>query len=180
MTAPRLGNGPDRFGPLTRLLHWLSAAAVLFLLGLGAYVARMDVTLSRLWLFGLHKTTGFLVLALTVIRVAWHLHSPPPAPLPDTPWRMAAARAVHRALYVLLLLIPLLGWAASSATGLDVVIFGRWTLPPIAPVSESWEAALFLVHRILAWTLAALVLVHVAGALTRQDGTLRRMLRGHR
>ncbi len=178
MIPGALGNTPDRFGLVTRLLHWVTALAVFGLLGLGTYIARMQVNLSNLWLFGLHKSLGVTVLSLTLLRIAWHLWTPPPPPLPDVPWRTRLARAVHRTIYALLLLIPVFGWAASSATGLDVVVFSRWTLPPIAPVSEAWEAALFLVHRVLATTLAVLILIHVAGALTRRDGTLWRMISG--
>ena len=81
-----------------------------------------------------------------------------------------------------MLAVPLSGWAYGSATGIDTVIFGRITLPPVAPVSPDWEAALVILHRTLAWSLLGLVALHVAGALeraaVRRDGTLRRMLTG--
>ncbi|SEG30236.1 cytochrome b [Jhaorihella thermophila] len=178
MMSGTLVNTPNRFGLITRLLHWATAIAVLGLLVLGTYIARMQVNLSNLWLFGLHKSIGVTALLLTLLRIAWHIWTPPPPPLPDARWRIALARAVHRAIYALLLLTPIFGWAASSATGLDVVVFNRWTLPAMAPVSEAWETALFLIHRVLATTLAVLIVVHVAGALTRRDGTLWRMIWG--
>ena len=87
----------------------------------------------------------------------------------------------HAALYGLLVVIPLSGWAASSASGLDVMLFDRWTIPPIAPVSDAWENAAWAVHGAATKLLMGLVLVHVAGALKREmdgDGTLTRMLRG--
>ena len=80
----------------------------------------------------------------------------------------------------MMLAIPLSGWIASSATGLDVMILDRWVVPPIAPVSEAWEKSFFAVHRLLTKALMALILLHVAGALKRAwagDGTLRRMTR---
>jgi cytochrome b561 len=171
------------FSPLTRVLHWLMAAGILGTFALGAYVARMEVGLSNLWLFGLHKTLGISLFALALIRLLWHRLRPPPGPLPGPPeWQMALARATHRALYVLMFAVPLSGWAYASATGLDVLIFNRFVLPPIAPVSELWEARLLLLHRTLTWTLLALVALHVAGALKRglisRDGTIARMIRG--
>ena len=79
-----------------------------------------------------------------------------------------------------MLTVPLAGWAASSATGIDTILFGRWTLPRIAPVSEAWDRWGFALHGGLALALAALVTLHIAGALWRhwghQDATLRRML----
>lgn len=171
------------FGRMTRMLHWAMAAGILGTAALGAYIARMEVGLSNLWLFGLHKTIGICLLALALLRLAWHRLSPPPGPLPGPrPWERTLARATHRALYVLMLAVPLAGWAYASATGLDVLVFNRFVLPPIAPVSEAWETGLQLLHRTLAWALLALVALHVAGALKRtfvaRDGTLARMLFG--
>lgn len=175
---------PDRsFGLLTRVLHWLMALGILTTFALGAYVARMEVGLSNLWLFGLHKTLGISLLALAGVRLLWHRLKPPPGPLPGPPeWQMALARATHRALYILMFAVPLSGWAYASATGLDVLIFNRFVLPPIAPVSETWEARLLLLHETLTWTLLGLIALHVAGALKRglisRDGTIARMIRG--
>ncbi len=171
------------FGRMTRMLHWIMAIGILGTFVLGAYVARMQVGLGNLWLFGLHKTIGISLLALALCRLGWHRLYPPPEPLPGPPpWQMRLARHTHRALYVLMLVVPLSGWAYASATGLDVLIFNRITVPGIAPVSEAWENGLLLVHRILTWTLIALVCLHVAGALKRsfvdRDGTLSRMIFG--
>jgi cytochrome b561 len=51
---------------------------------------------------------------------------------------MVRSRVVHPALYALVVAIPLSGWIASSATGIDTLLFDRWTLPAIAPVSALW------------------------------------------
>lgn len=159
------------------------AAGILGTLALGLYVARMESGLSNLWLYGLHKTLGVTLLALALLRLVWHRLRPPPGPLPGPPaWMLALARGTHRALYALMLAVPLSGWAYASATGLDVVVFGDVTLPAIAPVSEGWEDALHLLHVVLTRLMMALILLHVAGsfrrALVERDGTLARMLFG--
>ena len=175
-------NGPAEFGILTRLLHWLMAAGVLFMLALGSYLLRMEPGLANLWLYGLHKTLGIALLTLVLLRLIWHRISPPPRPLgPPNGWETRAARLSHGGIYALLLIIPLSGWSASSATGIDVMIFDRWTLPPLAPVSAAWEDAGFAVHGLATKALMALLVLHVAAALWRAfggDGTLRRMIRG--
>lgn len=177
-----LRNTAATFGWLTRGLHWLTAALVLAAVPLGLWIARMEPSLAALRYYGWHKTLGITVLALIVLRLCWHRVSPPPAPLPSgPPWQDRLARAVHAGLYIALVAMPLSGWIASSATGIDTVVFGRWTLPSIAPVSERWETAGFAVHGILAWGVVALVALHVAGAIRRglkSDGTMRRMIRG--
>lgn len=177
-----LRNGSDSFGWLTRGLHWSIAALVLGQWALGTAIAGMQASLSNLWLFGLHKSVGVTILALMVLRLAWHRLSPPPPPLPGVaPWQIALARATHVGFYVLLVLAPLSGWIASGASGLDVVVFGGVVLPPLAPASVAVEDAFFLVHDVLTKALLALIALHVAGAVKRAvagDGTLRRMIRG--
>ena len=175
-------NRPAEFGLVSRVLHWLMALGILLMLALGSYLVRMQPGLANLWLFGLHKTIGIALLALVILRLIWHRISPPPLPLgPENAWETRLARLAHGALYALLLIIPLSGWSASSATGIDVMIFDRWTLPPLAPVSEAWEKAGFAIHGIATKALIGLLVLHVAGALWRAwagDGTLRRMIRG--
>lgn len=176
-------NTPERFGSVTRALHWVTVILVFAALVLGNRIAHMEVSLSALKFFGYHKTLGISVLALIVFRILWHVFSPPPKPLQHgVGWQDGLAKAVHRAFYVLLLAMPLTGWAASSASGIDTVVFGRWTMPAIAPVSERWEEVGFVIHGIIAKLLVATILLHVGGALYRavlkKDGTLRRMITG--
>lgn len=177
-----LVNSAGGFGLVSRLIHWVMALALLGMLGLGTLLQNMQPGLANLWLYGLHKTIGITLLALVVLRGLWHRWSPPPAPIGGVPvWQMRAALWVHRALYLLMLAIPLSGWIASSATGIDVMFAERWVMPVLAPVSEAWENAGFAVHGALTKLLMALVVLHVAGALKRAwagDGTLRRMVTG--
>lgn len=174
-------NGPEEFGLVTRILHWLTMALVLGLLVLGTRLEDMEPGLANLWLYSLHKTTGLAVLALILLRILWHLASPPPRPLGDPGPTLLLARAVHWAFYLLLIAIPLAGWAGSSATGIDVMIADRWVVPPLVEPSEKAEDFWFAVHGILTKILIGLIALHVAGAAKRAlagDGTLRRMTRG--
>ncbi len=175
-------NTANSFGLISRLLHWTMALAVIAMLALGTVIADMQPDLSTLWLYGLHKTVGIIILSLAVTRLIWHRISPPPPPIgPPRAWEARAARAAHVVFYLLLIAIPVSGWFASSATGLDVMLFDRWILPPIAPVSELWEERGFEVHEALTTVLIGLIIIHVLAALKRQiegDGTLTRMIKG--
>ncbi len=176
-----LTNGPAEFGLVTRLIHWTMMLIILGQLALGLRLDSMEPGLANLWLYGLHKTIGFLVLALTVLRIAWHIASPPPPPLGPRTALFWAARAAHWAIYVLLIAIPFTGWLGSSATGIDVMFADRWTVPAPIEASEEAETFWFGLHDILTKLLAALLVLHILGALKRQaegDGTLTRMLRG--
>ncbi|MGH1370096.1 MAG: cytochrome b [Maritimibacter sp.] len=172
-----IANTPARFGLLSRAIHWVMAVGIIALLALGTYIDNMTPGLSNLWLFGLHKSLGLSMLLLAVFRIIWHRVSPPPAPLPAPRWQEVAAKTAHHLLYALLLLVPLSGWIGAAATGIDVSLWGV-TLPPIAPVSEAWDKTAFVAHGILTKLLFIVLLVHIAGALKRRDGTLKRMVSG--
>ena len=177
-------NGPNSFGWVSRLLHWLMAIGLLGNLGFGAYLARTEPTFSTLWMYGAHKSAGMTLLILVLLRIVWHRISPVPEPVSQNvpKWQHAAARAGHLALYLLMLAVPLSGWIASSATGIPTIVFNQWTLPGIAPVSETWDTLGFAAHGILTKLLIAVVIIHVAAALQHaviyQNATLRRMVSG--
>ena len=61
------------------------------------------------------------------------------------------------------------------------MLFDRWTIPAIAPVSALWEERGFALHELLTKLLLALLALHMGAALKREmdgDGTLRRMVTG--
>lgn len=176
-----LRNSPTEFGLVTRALHWGTMLLVIAMLALGNRIASMPPALDTLWLYGLHKTLGILILGLVLARIVWHVASPPPLPIGPRGVAFWAARAAHWGFYLLLIALPLTGWAGSSATGIDTVIANRWTLPPLVEASEAAEAFWFRVHGILTKVLIGLITLHMLGALKREmegDGTLTRMLKG--
>ncbi len=175
-------NDPQHFGLVSRLIHWAMAVLIIGMLILGTKLGNMQPGLANLYLYGLHKTGGFVTLALIIIRLIWHHYSPPPAPLgPPGHWTNRAAKLAHKLIYGLILAIPLSGWVASSATGIDVMFADTIVIPPIAPVSAAWEHWGFLAHGVLTKLLIGVLALHVLGALKRgidQDGTLERMIGG--
>jgi cytochrome b561 len=134
---------------------------------------------TRLKLYNWHKWAGITILLLSALRLAWRLtHRPPPDGLMPL-WQARAANAAHGLLYVLFFAVPLSGWAYSSAAGFPVVWFGVFPLPDFVSPDRELAQTLKQAHKILAFLLAATVLLHVAGALKHQfldkDGLLARM-----
>ena len=173
-------NTPTDYGRVSRALHWAMAVGLVGMVIFGLILAATRPTFDTLWMFTAHKTAGLILLAVLIARLIWHRISPPPTALPGPGWQHAAARWSHRALYLLMAAIPLTGWIASAASGLDVMLFGTLALPPIAPASEPLETAGFAAHAVLARALMALVALHVVAALWHhwrlRDATLRRMI----
>lgn len=174
----------SRYRPLARALHWLLALLIVGNFALGVYMHELPFSPARLQYYSWHKWAGVVVLMLSAIRLLNRLLSPPPA-LPVAieaampRWQRFAHHATHLALYLLFFAVPLTGWAFSSAAGFPIVLFGVLPLPDFVPVSESLAEVLKELHEISALSMAALVLLHVAGALKHQfidrDGLMNRM-----
>lgn len=173
-----------RYHPLSRALHWLLALALVGNFALGVYMHELPFSPARLQYYSWHKWVGVLVLAFSAMRLLTRLLAPPPA-LPVAietampAWQRWAHHATHFGLYGLFFAVPLVGWAYSSAAGFPVVLFGVLPLPDFVPVSEALAEVLKEAHEIAALSMAALVLLHVAGALKHQiidrDGLMQRM-----
>ncbi len=166
-------------------LHWLLAVMIAGSFCVGLYMAGLPISPLRVKLINWHKWAGITILALSAFRLGWRLtHKPPP--LPDAierampRWQHAVHHGTLRLLYLLFFAVPLMGWAYSSALGFPIVWFGVLPLPDfVAPDKALAENVLLPLHRGGAYLLAALVIVHVAGALKHhwvdRDGLLARM-----
>ncbi|MDZ4355658.1 MAG: cytochrome b [Variovorax sp.] len=179
--APVPAEAIARYTRTAMLLHWLIAAAVLAAVGMGLYMTSPPITPPRFRVYSWHKWLGVCLLLATVMRMAWRLRHAPPSPEGAVhPFEALAARIVHGLLYMLCLLVPLSGWAYTTAEGRPVVLFGRFPLPDFVPVDPALAEVFKVTHHWLAWTLSALVLLHVAAALKHRfvdrDGVLARML----
>jgi cytochrome b561 len=173
-----------RYGPAAIALHWLTAILIVANLALGLSMVPLPFSPRKLQWYLWHKWIGITVFLLAWLRLAWRWGHPPPPPLPAPPWQLRAAAAVHGALYVLLVAVPVSGWVYSSATGIQVVYLGLLPLPDLVEKDRALASVLRIVHVSLVSTLALLVLVHLAAALKHhfldRDGVLARMVPGIR
>lgn len=168
-------------------LHWLNALAVLTALPLGIAIANLKPesvgaeTFNRL--YDLHRSFGFTVLVIAQFRVVARILYGPPADLDTlTAFERVASKTVHRLLYALIFIVPLLGWAGASAYRAEVSVFGLFHLPHFVAENRELSERLLVAHKVAAMTMAALVALHIAGALmhllVKRDGVMRRMLPG--
>ncbi len=167
---------PPGYDPVARALHWGVAAMVLALLLLGLGMDELPRGAARRSARLLHEGLGVAALALALLRLGWAAVRPRPA-LPGTGLPAMAARLGHAALLLLTLAVPLSGMARNWARGGAVDLFGFAWMPPFAiPGGRAWGE----VHEALAWSLAALVALHLAAVAwhhwVQRDDTLARML----
>lgn len=198
-------NTVDAYGMASMLFHWLTAAGFIAayvvvyyviwiidpetsvkppLLGLTPDAQRVVPLLNIHWVLGI--TLG----VLTLPRLVWRLVGTRPAPVPGSRLEHLASELAHRALYGLLILMPVSGYM----TTYDPTDFGLFVLPACRDTAGAemirhamgWsvlelEEVMWAVHSFLGkWVAWALVVVHVGAALVhhfvRRDTVLRRML----
>ncbi|MFM9880619.1 MAG: cytochrome b [Burkholderiaceae bacterium] len=149
--------------------HWLLALMIIGAWSFGFYMTDLPFSPARLKQYNWHKWAGITILTLSALRLLWRLtHRPPPLPGHTPAWQATASHATHWLLYAVFFALPLAGWAYSSAAGFPVVYFGVLQLPDFVPRDKELAEWLKLAHRTLAYTLAALVALHVAAALKHQ------------
>lgn len=179
-------NGPgseEGYALPARVLHWLTAAIVIFMIPAGIYMANASPGPAQDLLFHLHRSFGVVLLPIVIARLAYRLRNPPP-PLPrDIPTvQRGLAHAVHGALYALLIVQPIVGWVATSAYRAPIMVFWAFELPPIWPEDRAFSENMLVVHRVLGFMIAIFAMIHIAAALYhhfgRKDAVLMRMLRG--
>ena len=178
-------NRETSYGLISIVLHWTVAALFLGQIPLGFLTqATGSRPALQFELYQWHKSIGFLVLAISVPRLAWALFSVTPrAPSSLTIWEKRAARAGHIVLYALTVLVPLAGWAIASASPLRIPSYAfNLVLIPNLPlgVSDAAEALWSSVHTYLAYAGGCLAVIHIAAALRHhfwlRDDTLKRMV----
>lgn len=176
---------PARYSSLQIAIHWITAVIILGMIPVGLTMTRLGPGTTTNLLYELHKSFGLIVIGLAVIRIVVRLSTGVPPIVRTIPaWQRIVARGTHYALYALIVLVPLVGWIATSTCCPPVNLF--WTIPVTLPFEGGMEASepIFTVHRILAISLAAILLLHASAALRHhyliKDDTLRKMLPGGR
>ena len=180
-----LTNSADRYGLVSRLLHWLMALLILAMIGIGAYMADLDKEDPlRTQLYTLHKEIGVTILVLAVLRILWILVSRPPVlPAALQRWEVILAKSTVGLLYLLMLATPMAGYLMTNTAGQPISYFGLFDLPALLGENHDLHETLEEVHEFLAFTILALVGLHALGALKHRfvdkdpgADVLRRML----
>ncbi len=191
MASLRPIRSQSRYNGVAMSLHWLIAALIVTNISLAWYFNSLS-GLPKIPPIQLHKSIGITVLLLSLARLAWRLASPPP-PLPNSVsgWQRMAAGAVYVLFYLVMIGMPLSGWALSSASVIirfkPIMLFGLVHWPTIAPLANLPPAQMkqahdgfTTVHGLLALLAYALIVLHVAAALRHflllKDGVMGRMV----
>ena len=180
----RQASAGDVYSVAARRFHWWTVLLVATQVPLGLYMAYRGNMLN-IWdgltnsLYSSHKLLGIVILLLVLTRLGYRLAHGAPADEPTLEWwQKAAAHLNHWGLYLMLLIVPVLGYIGISRyPALD--LFGIVSLPGIVAPDQDAAARIFYYHWLGALAIVLLVGMHVGAAafhyFIRKDGVLQRM-----
>lgn len=184
-----LTNTKLRYGFAAQILHWVTAALILFLLPLGVYMHELpqgnDAEISqKVFLYSLHKSVGIALLTVAVLRVVWAVFNKKPAPLhAERKLETLVAESIHWLLYISILAVPVSGWLHHAATDGFAPIWWFENQDFSFVQKDPKLAEIFgAMHFFFAATMVISLALHIAGALKHavidKDSTLARMVPG--
>jgi cytochrome b561 len=166
----------------SKFFHWFIAIIVITMLS-GSFFLDDLPEQYQSFAYMMHKSFGLTVLFLMVFRLFWiHRSGKPPLPATVPIWQKILSRIVQYSLYVFLLSMALSGWIMSVAGGNVPSYFGLFNAPLPINSDQALSKLMEQSHKIIAWVLIVLIVLHIAGAIKHhfinKDNVLRRMLPG--
>jgi len=161
------------YNAVAKTLHWLMALLIVGMLVLGLVMTTGNVLdgPGKSVALQMHKSFGMIVLVLGLFRLAWRwLKPPPPFPTHMPRWEKFAAHVTHVILYVLILVMPLVGWMMISTFPHNSSFFGLFPIPNVPflhdlPNKKDIREILENIHWSLAWVIVAFIALHAGAAL---------------
>src|SRR5258706_3591855 len=174
---------PTRHPLLVIAMHWGTMLALMIAVAVMFVRDAIENDTARQVLLQVHRQLGLLLLLAVVWRIAVRIRKNLADDAPDMASLLRwSAKATHVLLYGLLLALPLVGWALTSAHGIWLSFFGIFRLPMLVAADSEFADTLSDYHIWLAWGLLAFVIPHAAAALwhhfVRRDTVLTAMLPG--
>jgi cytochrome b561 len=187
METGHVHDGVNKYPMAMRVVHWVRAIVILGVISAGLWLVSLDDSVPAKYGFFLpyHKSFGVLALLLGLTQLFLRTRLAVPAPSTSiTPLEARMADFAHKLLYVLMIAVPLIGYARSSTfPESDGVFFLGMRIPELLPKDAHLSDILSIVHRYLAYTLLGVILLHAAGAIKHRffdknvsDDPLSRML----
>jgi len=174
-------NSPHKYGLLSKLLHWLSALAVIVLFASGYWMVDLDY--NSQWYQRVphwHESIGILLIAVTLFRLFWRSIAGSPAGISShSAIEKKASATMIFLLYFTLLSVLFSGFLITSANDKAIAVFDWFNVSPILLGIKNQEDITGLVHYYVAYAIVIFALLHALAALKHhfidKDDTLKRM-----
>ena len=182
MVAQRTASQPG-YGGTAKALHWLIVALLIVQFILAWIMPGIRFGDNPETLMNLHLSFGVTIMLVALLRILWRFTHPVPLISDNVPaWQDWSARATHALLYLLLFVVPILGWADAASRGWTISIFGLASIPPLLPTDANATDLFGNLHSFCAYSLLTLAGLHLAATAYHhfwlRDRVLARMLPG--
>ena len=156
-------NNKSKYGLLSKLFHWLTAAGLLIQIPLGFYLVDLDFDQTRVDIENYHILFGLIIFYVTLIRLTFKLISPAPNFNDNAfPGQKILAKLNHFFLYLALLTITISGIFKKLFNGESLVIFfKKINLPYNYEISEQF----YSIHILANYALIGLISLHILAVL---------------
>lgn len=148
-----------------RIFHWFTAGLFLIQFPVGFTMTQMEFNSTTAFLYSTHKSLGFFILWLAVLRLGYRLRNNVERSHSQLAgWHYTASVTAHYTIYALLILVPLSGWLGASAYG-ALEVFGLVKLPALMARDEASALWILWAHGLFAFTLLAVIVLHIGIAM---------------
>ena len=161
-----LKNTAVEYGTMAKALHWLVAIGLFALIYLGLEQAGMERGDEKNRIRFIHASIASITLILMTVRIVWRFMNEVPAHPDGMPgWQRMISSIVHWGLYITVFAQLIAGAIMNGTAGRGIPVFGFFTIPVLVTENhdahEWWEE----VHEFAWKPVAALIVLHVLGAL---------------
>ena len=174
----RLINNLTEYGFISKVFHWLSAAALVIQIPLGFYLVKLDFNETRLAIESIHVIIGLSIFYLTILRLIYKIFNPTPS-LGNSifPGQRLIAKMNHILLYIVILTITISGALKKLFSGeiLNLFLFNM-------EIKDNLELAelFYNIHIIANYCLIALISLHILAVIAHkvlfEENLLKRIL----
>jgi superoxide oxidase len=170
-----------RFSPITIALHWLVAALLFAVIGLGIAIAQTSDLAQRTELVQMQNLLGAALFLVSIYRFWARISSWHPLPIgTPNPVEVIVSRSVAVAMALAMVLLPVAAWLSKSAAGEVIALPGGLALPALIEPSAQVQRVVDFLFEVGATAFLAGLALHMFGALKNhvvlKNDALKRML----
>jgi cytochrome b561 len=156
-------NNKTKYGLLSKLFHWLTAAGLIVQIPLGFYLVDLDFDQTRVDIENYHILFGLIIFYAILIRLIFKVLTP----IPDFkgsafPGQKFIAKLNHILLYLTLLTVTISGILKKLFNGESLVVFfKKINLTYNYELSEQF----YSIHILANYAMIGLITLHILAAL---------------
>ena len=159
-------NTTSEYGFISKLFHWLTAAALFIQIPLGFYLVDLDFNERKLTIESTHVFLGLVIFYLTILRLIYKFLNPtPPLSKSIFPGQRLIAMLNHIFLYISIFIITISGALKKLFNGeiLDLLFFNL-------EIKDNFDLAelFYDIHIIANYTLITLISLHILAVIAHK------------